>query len=181
MARLQTIMYSVCTDPARELEFNRWYTHTHLPDLSKAPGFVTARRFVNVLRNPGAAKYMAVYEFEGEHIAPVLRDLTQLALDAFGCGRHIDCIRGVSAGNTPIGGQWQEIDPASLQPLTTHAYPDADIVTKTAMRGLISYLGNTPHDQIDPAILLGGKQAHPLLTIPRNLWRWLQGRLRGNR
>ena len=28
------LVFTNCTDPARDEEFNRWYTHTHVPDLS---------------------------------------------------------------------------------------------------------------------------------------------------
>ena len=140
MPRIQQIMFSNCTDPSREEEFNRWYSHTHLPDLSRAPGFVSARRFVNALPNRGAANYMAVYEFEAESAETVLRDLTRLALQAFEQGRHIDCIEGVPAGNTPLGGQWQEIDPTSLIPLDTHHYPPASSMVRRQMQSLIRML-----------------------------------------
>ena len=125
MPRILQILFSRCTDPARELEFNRWYTHAHLPDLSAAPGFVSARRFSNALPAPGDAPYMAMYELETPNAATALRDLTTLALGAFDAGRHIDCIEGVSAGASPTGGQWQEIESSSLDPLPALDYPPA--------------------------------------------------------
>lgn len=143
MARIQQIMFSNCTEPAREDEFNRWYSHSHLPDLSVAPGFVFARRFVNAMPNRGAARYMAVYEFEAESAEVVLRNLTTLALDAFDKGRHIDCIEGVPAGNTPLGSQWHEIDAASLKPLPALNYPPASPVVRKQMLALIKLL-DTP-------------------------------------
>jgi len=118
MPRILQILFSRCSDPAREVEFNRWYTHTHLPDLSAAPGFISARRFANALPGPGDAPYMAIYEVEARNAACALRDLTQLALEAFEAGRHIDCIEGVPAGTSSTGGQWQEIDPSTLDPLS---------------------------------------------------------------
>ncbi len=139
--RIQQIMFSNCTDPSREEEFNCWYSHTHLPDLSKAHGFISARRFVNALPNRSAAKYMAVYEFEATSAEVVLRDLTELALQAFDLGRHIDCIEGVPAGNSPLGGQWCEIDPNSLRPLTSHQYPPASPFVRQQMQRLITLLG----------------------------------------
>ena len=143
MARLQQIMFSNCTDSSREEEFNRWYSHTHLPDLSKAEGFVAARRFRNALPNRGSARYMAVYEFESENPEKVLHGLTLLALEAFDKGRHIDCIEGCSAGNTPLGGQWIEIDPQSLEPLVEHHYPPASTCIRQQMLQLIRQL-DTP-------------------------------------
>lgn len=140
MPRILQILYSRCTDPSRELEFNRWYTHSHLPDLSRAPGFVSARRFENAFPAAGAAPYMAVYELDVPTATHALRDLTRLALDAFDAGRHIDCIEGVAAGNSPMGGQWQEILPGSLEPLSEHDYPMAPPEIRSAMESMIDRL-----------------------------------------
>ena len=151
--RIQQVLFSNCTDASRELEFNRWYTHTHLPDLGAAPGLITARRFANALPDmsggPDAARYMAVYEFEAEHAAQVLRELTQLALEAFDRGRHIDCIEGVTAGNSPIGGLWREIDPASLEPLEDLDYPPSPPETRRQMVRMIEHLGGRTHAESD--------------------------------
>ena len=133
MPRILQILFSRCSDPSRELEFNRWYTHTHLPDLSAAPGFIAARRFFNALPSAGDAPYMAIYEIEAPNAACALRDLTQLALEAFDVGRHIDCIEGVAAGHSPSGGQWQEIDPSMLEPLTKLDYPPAPDAIRSLM------------------------------------------------
>jgi hypothetical protein len=106
-----------CTDPKRDTEFNRWYSHTHLPDLSRANGFVEARRFRNL--DPGAAGgYMAIYEFDSPDLRESYKDLLRLAQDAFQRGRHIDCIAG-----TRRGGLWQEIDPSDHAPLERLDYP----------------------------------------------------------
>ena len=47
MARYNFHVFSNCTDSSREEEFNRWYTHIHLPDLSSAKGLVSAKRYVD--------------------------------------------------------------------------------------------------------------------------------------
>ncbi len=112
-------VYTRCTDPSREEEFNRWYTHTHLPDLSKAKGFVRARRFAG-RDNDGAVTYLALYEFESEDIRASYRELLTLALQAFAAGRHIDCITGATFPLPPI---FLEIDPDSLKPLEQLDYP----------------------------------------------------------
>lgn len=140
MPRILQILFSRCTDPSRELEFNRWYTHTHLPDLSAAAGFLGARRFSNALPGPGDAPYLVIYEIEAPNAALALRDLTRLALEAFDAGRHIDCIAGVPAGSSPTGGQWQEIEPASLAPLERHDYPPAPDAIRSAMLASIEKL-----------------------------------------
>jgi hypothetical protein len=140
MPRVLQVMFSRCTDPDREVEFDRWYSHTHLPDLSAAPGFVSARRFRNALPTAGAAPRMAIYEIEAPSALHALRDLTRLALEAFDRGRHIDCIEGVPAGNSPLGGQWLEIDPESLEPLETVDYPPAPPAVRDQMVRLIGEL-----------------------------------------
>jgi hypothetical protein len=142
MPRVLQILHSRCTDAARDHEFNRWYTHTHLPDLSAAPGFISARRFSNAIPSPQAAPYMAIYELDVLDAQHALLHLTQLALAAFDAGRHIDCIEGIAAGNSPMGGQWEEIDPTSLEPLRDGelAYPPAPPQIRKAMVEMIGQL-----------------------------------------
>ncbi len=112
------IVITNCTDPDREEEFNRWYTHTHLPDQSTAKGWVQARRFVNLLPATGQPKFMTIYEHEGD-IKGSVKEQLQLALASFAEGRHVDFIGGDGTG--PF--LFQEIDPESLEPLKTHDYP----------------------------------------------------------
>ena len=83
---------------------------------------------------------MAVYEFEADSPETVLCGLTQLALEAFDHGRHIDCIEGVNAGNSPLGSQWCEIDPGTLEPLTSHNYPPAAPLIRKQMLSMIRML-----------------------------------------
>ena len=59
------VVYSNCTEASRDEEFNRWYTHTHLPDLSKTKGLVKVRRFRNLRSFQGPSQYLTIYEFEG--------------------------------------------------------------------------------------------------------------------
>ncbi len=127
-----------CKDPSREEEFNRWYCHTHLPDLSKARGFVRAQRFRNI--NPNTEyRYMAVYEFDSPDLKESTKDLLRLALKAFADGRHIDCI-GVSpnAGPPPNSGTWEEIDPKQYKPLEKLDYPRT--VVPHVKSGIEAYL-----------------------------------------
>ena len=112
------MVFTHCTDPDREEEYNRWYTHTHLPDLSAAKGFVTARRFRNA--NPGGPpdKYLAIYEFNTPDLKESIADLIDIAIDAHATGRHIDFIQG---GEAFI---FEEIDPGSLQPSRSARLPN---------------------------------------------------------
>jgi len=110
---------TVCTDPAREEEYNRWYLHTHLPDLSKAKGFVKARRFRN-LDATGPRRFLALYEFESPSIKESYKELLKLAMKAADTGRHISFM--APAANTG-GGLWEEMEPQSFKPLEKHGYP----------------------------------------------------------
>ena len=115
MARYNFLVFSNCTDPSREEEFNRWYTHIHIPDLSAAKGFVSARRYVN-LEPDAKAKYLALYEFETENIDESIQSLYVLAGAAWSKGRHVDFIEGAPSISLPTV-SFQEIDPDSLEPL----------------------------------------------------------------
>ena len=77
------LVFTRCTDPARELEFNRWYAHTHVPDLGRARGFVRARRFVQRAAGSGENRYLCQYEFDSDDPAESVKDLLRLALHAF--------------------------------------------------------------------------------------------------
>jgi len=111
------LVYTDCSDASREDEFNRWYSHTHLPDLAAAKGLVRVRRF-RTLRPPHEpSRYLALYEFESDDLEDSVTDLSRIALDLFPQGRHIDCfeIAGLQL--------YEEIDSSSLEPLETVDYP----------------------------------------------------------
>ena len=75
------------TDPAREAEFNEWYTNTHLDDVLRVAGFNVARRYALSDARPMAGtqasslRYLAVYEVESDDLEQSGRDL-QAALDS---------------------------------------------------------------------------------------------------
>jgi hypothetical protein len=121
MARYKFHVFSNCTDPSREEEFNRWYTHIHLPDLSAAKGLVSAKRYVD--KDPDStAKYLAVYEFETDDIEESLQSLYGLAAKCWPRGRHIDCMEGALNLSSAVP-LYQEIDPDSLEPPGDVNYP----------------------------------------------------------
>lgn len=68
MAKWFYTVQTVCTDPAKEKEFQEWYDNIHVPDLLQAPGFVRATRYANNELVPGEGKYLAVYEVESDDI-----------------------------------------------------------------------------------------------------------------
>ncbi|MGE0417275.1 MAG: hypothetical protein AB7O80_10740 [Acetobacteraceae bacterium] len=52
-------------DPAHDAEFNDWYNNEHLPALSKVPGTVCARRYVDT---KGTHRYLALYHLESPEV-----------------------------------------------------------------------------------------------------------------
>lgn len=120
MPRFAFFVYSNCTDPGREIEFNRWYTHMHLPDLSAARGLVGARRYVNT-DSHAVAKYLAVYDFETDDIDASIKSLYELAAGAWPMRRHIDCIAPAPSVASPVAA-FQEIDRGSLMPLEPYEH-----------------------------------------------------------
>ncbi len=79
------MVQTVCTDPAREKEFDEWYDNTHIPDLLKAEGFVRATRYVNNDNVPGEGKYLAIYEVESDDIDKTWKSY----------GEHVQSIRAM--------------------------------------------------------------------------------------
>ena len=137
MPKFAFFVYSNCTDSGRELEFNRWYTHMHLTDLSAAKGLVGARRYVNTDPN-AVAKYLAIYDFETYDIDASIKSLYDLAAGTWPMRRHIDCIAPAPSVASPVAA-FQEIDPRSLTPLEPHEhahYPAA--MPESVRRGFAS-------------------------------------------
>ena len=122
MAKHMIYIFTNCTDPKREEEFNSWYTHIHLPDLKYAKGLISARRFFNL--NPDSeAKYLAVYEFDTDGIQESLKSLLSLAYRSFENGRHIDCIQLVQDISAKWLFQFQEINSSTIKPMEFCNYP----------------------------------------------------------
>jgi len=72
------VVQSAPSDPAREDEFNEWYSHAHLPEILAVPGFVSARRYK--VHDPGngvppAHTYLAVYEIEADDLTGPAKEL----------------------------------------------------------------------------------------------------------
>lgn len=122
------IAFVDCPDPEREEEWNRWYTHTHLPDLSVTHGLLRARRYrthafqseTPEVVTPPPLRYLTLYEFETEDLDAAVRSLIEQAGNTHEVGRHIDVFSMHSIH------AYEEIMPESLSPL-----PDIDYRTAT--------------------------------------------------
>ncbi len=70
------VVQSGPSDPAREDEYNDWYSHTHLPEIRAVPGVVAARRYK--VRDGGDARphaYVAIYEIDADDLTAPVREL----------------------------------------------------------------------------------------------------------
>ncbi len=117
MAKGIYLTFTDCTDLDREEEFNRWYTHAHLPHMMEARGVVSARRFVQATAGEGPARYLALYELESDDLAATVDEMRRIGHRSRAEGTHIGCITG------PGGYIYEEIEPGSLTPLERVDYP----------------------------------------------------------
>ena len=95
------LVYTYCTDPAREDEFNRWYDDVHIPDVLKAPHIVGATRYRlsgPPPRNGGEphATYLAIYQLDTDDTRGVMKGLNEHSKHLIEAGRMIDCLGLVS-------------------------------------------------------------------------------------
>lgn len=73
---LSVVMADV-NDPAKEAEWNAWYDHSHVPQLTQIPGYLSGARFrirsdPRFGDRPMGPKYLALYEWEGAHCLETL-------------------------------------------------------------------------------------------------------------
>ena len=69
MSKFILIALTNCTNPAREAEFNDWYTNVHVQDALKNPAFLsgTSYRLIDQpLWGDGRNQYLAIYEMEAD-------------------------------------------------------------------------------------------------------------------
>ena len=122
MSKYAMYFYTRCTDPAREEEYNSWYSHVHLPQLRQAKGVSSAKRYVSMDSNC-KAKYLAVYEFETEDIHESLESFFQIVRRCFETGKHIDFIESVSIVNTPLVSCYKELPSEQVPQFPCGEYP----------------------------------------------------------
>ena len=98
MPRAVLVVVTNCSDPAREAEFNDWYTNTHVPDILQLPGFVAATRY-EIVGQPrqGQGKFLALYEMEAEEPAAALAGVWKAVPELTARGRMFDGLELVYA------------------------------------------------------------------------------------
>ncbi len=57
-------VFTNCSDPSREEEFNFWYNDIHLSDILSTGGFHTDYRYEDISPQTDRGKYLALYESE---------------------------------------------------------------------------------------------------------------------
>ena len=70
-----------------EAEWNAWYDHSHVPNLTQVPGYLSGARFriktdPRIGAKPMGPKYLALYEWEGEHCLTRLGDPASMIPEA---------------------------------------------------------------------------------------------------
>lgn len=85
-------------DPAREAEFNDWYTHEHLPERIAIPGFLRARRYVGSVADERLAgwRYFTLYEVETAKVLHSPAYLAALNAPTAGTLAALPLFRGMS-------------------------------------------------------------------------------------
>ncbi|NLE09105.1 MAG: hypothetical protein GX631_07630 [Dehalococcoidales bacterium] len=69
MTRYYYFAFSDCKDPAREDEYNDWYSNTHIPDMIEVPGMIRATRWEAAEeKENGIRKFLSLYEFETDDL-----------------------------------------------------------------------------------------------------------------
>ena len=98
--RLPLLVASMTPDPDAEAEFNDWYDNEHLPNLSRVPGVISARRF-RASDTESERKYLSLYHLQDlgvsrsdawsaasntpwtERMRPHLRDLLVIRMNRY--------------------------------------------------------------------------------------------------
>jgi len=78
--KLVLTVLTSCPDPNRREGFERWYMHTHLPDLKDTVGLIRERRFKN-RTGEDPSQTMTLYEFEHDNLDKCVAQLSATAND----------------------------------------------------------------------------------------------------
>jgi hypothetical protein len=101
------LVVSNCGDPAKEDEFNYWYNHIHLPDVTSGGVFQHARRYVNTDPDSGEGKYFATYETNWEDVSEAAKAMAEVAPKLREQGRYSPHLQVVLGGAfKKLGGEF---------------------------------------------------------------------------
>ena len=84
----------LCTDPAREAEWDRWYDEQHLPDMMATGAFTTGSRWVRHPRRGVGCDHLTVYDIADTDAATAVA-VSAAAMPALvAAGRKHECHTG---------------------------------------------------------------------------------------
>lgn len=100
-----------CTDPFKKDEFNNWYSHMHVPDVT-APGiFTSGIRYINPDPQPAQSQYVVTYETEWENVDKASEALIEYIPAWRERGRYTPYLEIFRAGPyKKIGGEFRAAD-----------------------------------------------------------------------
>ena len=87
-----------CSDPSKEEEFNYWYNHIHLPDVTSSGAFQHAIRFANTEPDAADGKYIATYETFQDDVPKAWSVLQEHTTRLREQGRSFPALKLVTAG-----------------------------------------------------------------------------------
>jgi hypothetical protein len=94
------LVATLCTNPAREAEFNAWYDDIDIPDVLEVPGYQRARRGVvaddvvpATAPLPQVGRYVALYDIESPAIDKTIINMLMMARRMDARGRSIDALK----------------------------------------------------------------------------------------
>jgi hypothetical protein len=88
MSRYLFFAFSDCKDPAREDEYNEWYSNMHVPDILEIPGMIKATRWASASDKPNQTrKYLAMYELETDDIEKFDDKVREKTMETINRGR----------------------------------------------------------------------------------------------
>ena len=91
MPKYLLFAFSDCKDPAREKEFNDWYSNMHVPDMLEVPGMIKASRWVSAEPKEGQhRKYLALYELETDSVEEFDKKVRERGMRTMKEGRFSD-------------------------------------------------------------------------------------------
>ena len=102
------IMYvaSLPVSPDKEADYHAWYNETHLAELTKIDGIVSARRFAPT---DGEGPFIAIYELDSDNLDAVLARMGELAASG-----QMSSLKFLNLDPPPVPKIYREI--ASFEP-----------------------------------------------------------------
>lgn len=88
-----------CSDPSKEDEFNYWYNHIHVPDVTGFGVFRHMLRYINANPKPGEGKYLATCEIgQDDVLGAFATALPEMRARLREQGRYSPLLQGVVPG-----------------------------------------------------------------------------------